>query len=155
MGGYQYDLSPGGDIDGLLYEERSLRSLGSPPGVAAVIALDGRRWRTGVLADDTKLRSIHRRNDWNEAGIRAIGNRIEFTKNGEKVLDFVLSDEGQQLVSGDALRVDGPIPPSVRRLDGRAESLPAQGRFVFPLGRRKASSRAFLLIVRPPKAEAH
>ena len=100
VGGYQYDLSPGGDIDGLLYEERSLRSLGILPGNAAVIALDGRRRRTGVLADEPRLREIHRRNDWNEAGIRAVGNRIEFTKNGEKVLELVDHDAAHRRLSG-------------------------------------------------------
>ena len=126
VGGYQYDLSPGGDIDGLLYEERSLRSLGIPPGVASVIALDGRRWRTGVLADDTKLRSIHRRNDWNEAGIRAIGNRIEFTKNGEKVLEVVDHDAAHRRLSGVIalqLHVGGPM--KVQFTDVWLKELPA------------------------------
>lgn len=112
VGGYQYDLSPGGDIDGLLYEERSLRSLGIPPGTAAVIALDGRRWRTGVLADEARLRAIHRSDEWNEAGIRAVGNRIEFTKNGEKVLELVDHDGAHRRLSGVIalqLHVGGPM----------------------------------------------
>jgi|GEM_PF-102756 len=112
VGGYQYDLSPGGDIDGLLYEERSLRSLGIMPGNAAVIALDGRRWRTKVLADDARLRAIHRRDDWNEAGIRAVGNRIEFSKNGEKVLEVVDHDAAHRRLSGVIamqLHVGGPM----------------------------------------------
>ena len=112
VGGYQYDLSPGGDIDGLFYEERSQRGLGIPPGTAAVIALDGRRWRRGVLADESRLREIHRNNDWNEAGIRAVGNRIEFTKNGEKMLELVDHDSAHRRVSGVIalqLHVGGPM----------------------------------------------
>ncbi len=126
VGGYQYDLSPGGDIDGLLYEERSLRSLGLPPGVAAVIGLDGRRWRTGVLADETKLRSIHRRNDWNEAGIRVVGNRVEFTKNGEKVLEVVDHDAAHRRLSGViALQLHGGGPMKVQFTDVWLKDLPA------------------------------
>jgi putative membrane-bound dehydrogenase-like protein len=126
VGGFQYDLSPGGDIDGLLYEERSLRSLGIPPGNSAVIALDGRRWRTGVLADETRLRAIHRRNDWNEAGIRAVGNRIEFTKNGEKVLEVVDHDAAHRRLSGVIalqLHVGGPM--KVQFTDVWLKDLPA------------------------------
>jgi putative membrane-bound dehydrogenase-like protein len=112
VGGYQYDLSPGGDIDALFYEERSRRGLGILPGNAAVIALDGRRWRTAVLADDPRLREIHRKNDWNEAGIRAVGNHIEFTKNGEKVLEVVDWDSAHRRLSGVIalqLHVGGPM----------------------------------------------
>jgi putative membrane-bound dehydrogenase-like protein len=112
VGGYQYDLSPGGDIDGLLYEERSRRSLGILPGNAAVISLDGRRWRTGVLAEEARMREIHRRNDWNEAGIRAVGNRIEFAKNGEKVLELVDHDAAHRRLAGVIalqLHVGGPM----------------------------------------------
>lgn len=126
VGGYQYDLSPGGDTDGLLYEEKSLRSLGIPPGVAAVIALDGRRWRTGVLADEAKLRAMHRRNAWNEAGIRAVGNRIEFTKNGEKVLEVVDHDAAHRRLSGViALQLDVGGPMKVQFTDVWLKDLPA------------------------------
>jgi putative membrane-bound dehydrogenase-like protein len=126
VGGYQYDLSPGGDIDGLLYEERSRRGLGILPGNAAVIALDGRRWRTGVLADDPQLRAIHRKNEWNEAGIRAVGNRIEFTKNGEKVLEVVDWDSAHRRLSGVIalqLHVGGPM--KVQFTDIWLKDLPA------------------------------
>lgn len=126
VGGYQYDLLPGGGIDALLYEERSLRSLVIPPGTASVIALDGRRWRTGVLADEARLRTIHRRNEWNEAGIRAVGNRIEFTKNGEKVLDLVDHDGAHRRLSGVIalqLHVGGPM--KVQFTDVWLKELPA------------------------------
>lgn len=126
VGGYQYDLSPGGDIDGLFYEERSRRGLGILPGNAAVIALDGRRWRTAVLADAPRLRAMHRKNEWNEAGIRAVGNRIEFTKNGEKVLEVVDWDSAHRRLSGVIalqLHVGGPM--KVQFMDIWLKDLPA------------------------------
>ena len=55
---------------------------------------------------------------------------------------FVLVDEGEQLIAGDALRVGRPVAPAVGRLDGRPEFLPGKRRLLFPLqspGRRGIS----------------
>src|SRR5262245_34404851 len=46
---------------------------------------------------------------------------------------LILIDEREQLVSCDALRVGGPVAPTIRRLDGRAESLTRQHGFLFAL----------------------
>jgi hypothetical protein len=50
VGGYQYDLSPGGELDGLFYEERSQRTLGVAKGDRVVIQPDGERWRVATRA---------------------------------------------------------------------------------------------------------
>ena len=55
---------------------------------------------------------------------------------------FVVVDEGEQFVAGDALRVGGPIAPAVGRLDGGLELLAGERRFLLALqlpGRRGIS----------------
>ena len=46
---------------------------------------------------------------------------------------FVLVDEGQEFVAGDALWVGGPVTPAVGRLDGGPELLAGKRCLLFPL----------------------
>jgi putative membrane-bound dehydrogenase-like protein len=101
VGGYQYDLSPGGELDGLFYEERSQRGLGVAKGDRVVIQPDGERWRLEQFADEAMLKSLRKaETEWSDCGIVAMGNHITFSMNGTKVMELTDHDERYRRMSG-------------------------------------------------------
>jgi putative membrane-bound dehydrogenase-like protein len=101
VGGYQYDLSPGGELDGLFYEERSQRGLGVAKGDGVVIQPDGERWRVASLLGKAELNALRKpETEWSDCGIVAVGNRITFTMNGTKVMELTDHDARYRRLSG-------------------------------------------------------
>lgn len=101
VGGYQYDLSPGGELDGLFYEERSQRGLGVAKGDRVVIQPDGERWRVASLLGKTELDALRKpETEWSDCGIVAVGNRITFTMNGTKVMELTDHDARYRRMKG-------------------------------------------------------
>ena len=101
VGGYQYDLSPGGELDGMFYEERSQRGLGVNKGDSVVIQPDGERWRIAKFADDAQLRQLRRpETEWSECSIMAIGSSITFSVNGTRTMELVDHDERYRRLNG-------------------------------------------------------
>jgi putative membrane-bound dehydrogenase-like protein len=101
VGGYQFDLSPGGELDGMFYEERSQRGLGVHKGESVVIQPDGERWRLVKFADDTQLRQLRRpETEWSACSILAVGNQITFSVNGTRTMELVDHDDRYRRLSG-------------------------------------------------------
>ena len=85
-----------------------------------------------VAADHAVLHAAKHRGD-DIAPIVAVGagERAQVAEQPRALLAvrqraFLLVDEGQQFVAGDAVGLGGPIAPAVRRLDGRLELLPGE-----------------------------
>ena len=101
VGGYQYDLSPGGELDGLFYEERSQRNLGVAKGDRVVIQPDGERWRVATIMEAVELNKLRKpETEWSDCGIVAIGNHITFSMNGKTVMELTDHDERHRRLSG-------------------------------------------------------
>ena len=101
VGGYQYDLSPGGELDGLFYEERSQRTLGVAKGDRVVIQPDGERWRVATIMGTAHLNTLRKpETEWSDCGIVAVGNHITFSMNGQTVMELTDHDERYRRLSG-------------------------------------------------------
>lgn len=101
VGGYQYDLSPGGELDGLFYEERSQRALGVAKGDRVVIQPDGERWRVASILGKPELNALRKPEaEWSDCAIVAVGNHITFSMNGTKVMELTDHDERHRRLSG-------------------------------------------------------
>ncbi len=101
VGGYQYDLSPGGELDGLFYEERSQRSLGVAKGDRVVIQPDGERWRVATIMGTGDLNKLRKpETEWSDCGIVAVGNHITFSMNGKTVMELTDHDARHRRLAG-------------------------------------------------------
>ena len=129
VGGYQYDLSPGGELDGLFYEERSQRGLGVAKGDGVVIQPDGERWRVASLLGKAELDALRKpETEWSDCGIIAVGNRITFTMNGTKVMELTDHDARHRRLSGIlALQIHVGGAMKVQFKDIWLKQLPAGG----------------------------
>jgi putative membrane-bound dehydrogenase-like protein len=129
VGGYQYDLSPGGELDGLFYEERSRRALGVNKGDQVVIQPDGERWRTATLLGKTDLDGLRKpETEWSECGVIADGDRLTFSLNGRKVMEMTDRDELHRRLKGViALQIHVGGAMKVQFKDLWLKELPANG----------------------------
>ena len=101
VGGYQYDLSPGGELDGLFYEERSRRGLGVNKGDQVVIEPDGERWRVATLLNPEELKALRKpETEWSECGVIADGEQLSFSLNGRTVMEMTDRDERHRRLKG-------------------------------------------------------
>jgi len=129
VGGYQYDLSPGGELDGSFYEERSQRPLGVTKGERVVIQPDGERWRMEKFADEAQLKALRKPEvEWADCGIVAVGNHITFSVNGKTVMELTDHDERYRRMSGIiALQIHVGGAMKVQFKDLWLKELPAGG----------------------------
>ena len=101
VGGYQFDMSPGGELDGLFYEERSQRTLGIAKGDRVVIQPDGERWRLATIMEKAELNALRKpETEWSDCGIVAKGNHITFSVNGKTVMEMIDDDVRYRRMSG-------------------------------------------------------
>jgi putative membrane-bound dehydrogenase-like protein len=130
VGGYQYDLSPGGELDGLFYEERSRRALGVNKGDQVVIQPDGERWRTATLLGKPELDGLRKpETEWSECGVIADGDRLTFSLNGRKVMEMTDRDERHRRLKGViALQIHVGGAMKVQFKDLWLKELPANGK---------------------------
>ena len=129
VGGYQYDLSPGGELDGLFYEERSRRALGVNKGDQVVIQPDGERWRVGTLIGKPDLDALRKpETEWSECGVIADGERLTFSLNGRTVTEMTDRDERHRRLQGVlALQIHVGGAMKVQFKDLWLKELPASG----------------------------
>ena len=129
VGGYQYDLSPGGELDGLFYEERSRRALGVNKGDQVVIQADGERWRIGTLIGKADLDALRKpETEWSECGVLADGERLTFSLNGRTVTEMTDRDERHRRLQGVlALQIHVGGAMKVQFKDLWLKELPAGG----------------------------
>jgi hypothetical protein len=101
VGGYQFDLSPGGELDASFYEERSQRPLGVAKGDRVVIQPDGERWRLATIMEQTELNALRKpETEWSECGIVVVGNHVTYTMNGKTVMELTDHDERYRRLRG-------------------------------------------------------
>jgi len=119
VGGYQYDISPGGELDGMFYEERSQRSLGVDKGEKVTVQPDGERWRIEKFLDETQLNALRKpETEWSDCDIVAVGNHLTFSVNGTKVMELVDHDQRHRRLSGVIalqIHVGGAMKVAVQR----------------------------------------
>jgi hypothetical protein len=111
-GGYQYDINPGPEHMGKLYDEKGKRGR---------MAMGGEKvtWKekkevAGPTVDKDVLAKAEKREDWNEGAIVGKGNRILHLVNGVTVVDFTDEDEKNRLLTGIvALQIHAGAPMKI------------------------------------------
>ncbi|MHC5001807.1 MAG: family 16 glycoside hydrolase [Planctomycetota bacterium] len=118
VGGYQCDIHPNPDYDGMVYEE----------GGRGILAEHGQRMRLSgrgrrVLLDEPAEPVVFDRDEWHEYSIIAVGERLEHRIDG--TVTTVLVDEQGSPASGErlALQLHAGAPYEVRIRSVRVRSL--------------------------------
>ncbi len=127
IAGYQYDLSWDGDLTATLTEERQ-RGIVASKGQKVVILPNGSRMLAEQIAKAADLAGDTRRDDWNDAVVRCVGNRIVFELNGVKMLELVDHQADKRALKGlIALQLHQGAPMKVMFKDILLKELPAGG----------------------------
>ncbi len=90
VGGYQADFDAGGGYDGCIYDEGSVaggRGIMSTRGEKTVWDADTKRKNEKLGEKD--LKKVIKVGDWNDVVLRAEGNHITYSINGELMTDLI------------------------------------------------------------------
>ena len=120
VGGYQCDIHPTQRNHGMLYHEKG-RGICALRGMVAVITPDGKKLHVKDLeaGDDLEW------GDWHTYEIRAIGNRLVHTVNGQETARiYDLDEEGRALKGLVAFQLHRGNPMEVHIKDVRLQTLP-------------------------------
>jgi type 1 glutamine amidotransferase len=138
VGGYQADMDGADEWTGSLYGERYRGILGVR-GEKAVIGNDHKPKVIGRVGDRDKLKTLVKKEDWNEYHIIARGNHIVQKINGQVMVDVTDEDKEMQRRSGVvALQLHVGPPMKVQFRDILLKRLPMEDKkkIVFVAGPR-------------------
>lgn len=122
VGGYQYDINPGPEHMGKLYEEKGKRGRMAMGG-EKVIWKD-RKELVGPTVDKETLTKAEKKGDWNEGAVIARGNHILHLLNGVTVVDFTDEDEKNRALTGIvALQIHAGAPMKIEFRNLRLKDL--------------------------------
>jgi hypothetical protein len=111
-GGYQYDINPGAEHMGKLYEEKGKRGRMAMGGEK--VTWKEKKELVGPTVDKDVLAKAEKREDWNEGAIVGKGNHILHRVNGVTVVDFTDEDEKNRLLTGIvALQIHAGAPMKI------------------------------------------
>lgn len=117
VSGYQADIDAGMRFMGILYDEHG-RGILSERGLKVVWGPDGPTSTERLALNDEQFRSTTQPGEWNEYVIRAEGNHIVQTINGQTVVDFTDDDPAQADAEGVlALQIHTGPPMTVQFKD--------------------------------------
>lgn len=127
VGGYQYDLWWDGSDTGKLHEERGRGHLAAQ-GEKVVVLPGGARMLAERFGQPADLAAAMRRDEWNDALIRCVGNHVTLELNGVKTVDFIDHQADKRATKGlIALQLHVGAPMKVLFKDLLLQELPPGG----------------------------
>ncbi len=111
--GYQHELRnevtlP--NVSGFIYDEGGKRNRVCLAGEKATWTKEGKKEGSETLISAEEFKSLFKLDDWNDAVIRAEGNRIRHYLNGKLILDFTDEDPAAPKTGIIALQLHGGAP---------------------------------------------
>jgi hypothetical protein len=123
VGGYQVDIHPKPEYNGMLYEERG-RGIIAEAGQKVIIDEDGVKWTVGSTGpiSQTKL------SDWNEYSVIVQGNRLIHKLNGRTTVEIIDHEVAKRALEGTiALQIHQGPPMKVQFKAIQIKKLPDGG----------------------------
>ena len=99
ISGYQGDFDASGKYVGILYEEKGRGILGRR-GYKTVIGEDGKKETIGKTTDNAATLKSYKSDQWNEFVVRAEGNKIVETLNGDVTVEVTDNQVAKRRMKG-------------------------------------------------------
>jgi hypothetical protein len=123
VGGYQCDIHPKPENNGMLYHERG-RGIVAKHGQKVIVDNQGNKWITGTTGPIQQIKLA----EWNTFEIIAIGNRLQHRLNGKLCAEIIDHHQEGRLMKGVlALQVHRGPAMRVQVKDVELKRLPAGG----------------------------
>lgn len=123
VGGYQCDIHPKPENNGMLYHERG-RGIVAKHGQKVIVDTAGNKWITGATGPVQQVEL----DQWNTFEIIAVGNRLVHKLNGKVCAEIIDHDQGGRAMKGVvALQVHRGPAMRVQMKDVQLKQLPAGG----------------------------
>lgn len=123
VGGYQCDIHPKAENNGMLYHERG-RGIVAKHGQKVIVDNAGAKWITGTTGPVQQIKL----EEWNTFEIIAIGNKLVHKLNGEVCAEIIDHHEDRRLMKGViALQVHRGPAMRIQVKDIELKRLPAGG----------------------------
>ena len=123
VGGYQYDIHPKPEYNGMLYHERG-RGIVAQHGQKVMVDEAGDKWVTGTTGPIQQIDL----EEWNTCEIIATGNKLVHKLNGKVCAEIIDHDpEGRSMKGIIALQVHRGPAMRVQMKDVELKHLPAGG----------------------------
>ena len=123
VGGYQADIHPRAEYNGMLYHERG-RGIVAQHGQKVMVDEAGDKWITGTTGPVQQINL----EEWNSYEVIAIGNKLVHKLNGEVCTEIIDHDQAGRLMKGIiAFQVHRGPAMRVQIKDVELKHLPAGG----------------------------